>query len=130
MAKPTTDQDLILIVDDVEENCELAKIYAQKLGWRTLCCDSGKHALNALKSTIPRVILLDIKMPEIDGISLARVIRLAPEHSEIKIIGYTAHALKDEIEYLRTAGFDDVLIKPVTYKSLSDCLGTTNIVFL
>lgn len=124
------DPDLILIVDDVQENRELAAIYLEKLGWKTLSCDSGKQALIELERITPSAILLDIKMPGIDGISLAKTIRRNSHHSSIKIVGYTAHALKDEIEFILNSGFDEILIKPVTYRNLSDCFGTTGIVFL
>jgi len=130
MTANPTDHHLILIVDDVCENRELVRIYLEKLGWNTISCDSGEQALVELEHIKPDAILLDIKMPGIDGIALARVIRLTLSHADTKIVGYTAHALKDEIEFILNSGFDQVLIKPVTYKDISSCFGTTGIEFI
>ncbi len=121
---------LIFIVDDIQENRDLAKIYLEKLGWKTLCCESGRQALVELETATPHAILLDIKMPGIDGISMAKVIRCESHHDDLKIVGYTAHALNDEIQFILDSGFDEILIKPVTYRDLSDCFGTNDVVFL
>jgi len=129
MTTSSTKNHLILIVDDVHENRELVKIYLEKLGWDTISCESGEQALAELERIRPDAILLDIKMPGIDGIALARMIRLSLSNADTKIVGYTAHALKDEIEFILDSGFDEVLIKPVTYKDISDCFGTTGIEF-
>jgi CheY-like chemotaxis protein len=64
-----------------------------------------------------------------DGISLARAIRQALSNVNTRIIGYTAHALQDEIQHILAAGFDQVLIKPVTYQDMSNCFGTHGVVF-
>jgi CheY-like chemotaxis protein len=123
------DSNYIFVIDDVEENRHLASLYLKKLGWEVLLFDSGEKALRKLSKLIPSYILLDIKMPEMDGISVARVIRLNLSNAQTKIIGYTAHALKDEVQNIRASGFDDVLIKPVTYKNMSDCFGTNGVEF-
>lgn len=123
------DSNLIFVIDDVEENRHLASLYLKKLGWEVLLFDSGAKALRKLSESTPSYILLDIKMPEMDGISVARVIRLNLKNAQTKIIAYTAHALTDEVQNIRASGFDDVLIKPVTYKNMSDCFGTNGVEF-
>lgn len=130
MPAPTFEPDLVLVVDDVPENRELAMLYLAKLGWRTVSCESGEQALRQLARAIPGHILLDIKMPDMDGLSLARVIRQTLNNVNTRIVGYTAHALKDEVQRILEAGFDQVLIKPVTYRDMSDCFGTHGVVFL
>lgn len=121
---------MIFVVDDVQENRELASIYLKKLGWKIAEFDSGEHALRGLAKVTPAGILLDIKMPGMDGISLARVIRLTLTNVNTRIIGYTAHALKDEVQHILASGFDEVLIKPVTYQNVSDCFGTHGLEFI
>ncbi|MBS3996890.1 MAG: response regulator [Hydrogenophaga sp.] len=130
MPVPTFEPDLILVVDDVPENRQLATLYLEKLGWRTVACESAEQALRQLARSTPSHILLDIKMPGMDGISLARAIRQTLANVNTRIVGYTAHALKDEVQRILDAGFDQVLIKPVTYKDMSDCFGTQGVVFL
>ena len=130
MKTPEYDPQLILVVDDVHENRELAKIYLEKLGWRTLACESAESALRLLSGVTPGHILLDIKMPGMGGIAFARVIRSTLDSASTKIVGYTAHALSDEIKTIMDAGFDALLIKPVTYRDISDCFGNHGLEFL
>jgi CheY-like chemotaxis protein len=129
MTAPKFDSDLILVVDDVSENLQLAKIYLEKLGWKVMLCDSGEQALRKLAQVVPAAILLDIKMPGIDGLSLAKIIQSSPNNAQIRIVGYTAHALKDEVQNILASGFESVLIKPVTYLDISNTFGA-NIQFL
>ena len=66
-------------------------------------------------------------MPGFDGIAVARYVREFLDDHQRKIIGYTAHALKDEVERILNSGFDSVLIKPVTYSDLSEQFGPANV---
>lgn len=122
--------NLVFVVDDVPENLELAAIYLRKLGWEAKCYESATTAQLALEDHLPAYILLDIKMPGTDGISLARSIRNSMGNTTTKIVAYTAHALRDEVERIRESGFDDILIKPVTYQNMSDCFGVNGLIFL
>lgn len=130
MPTPTFEADLVLVVDDVPENRELAMLYLAKLGWRTVGCESGAQALQALARSTPAHILLDIKMPDLDGVSLARVIRQTLSTVNTRIVAYTAHALKDEVQRLLDTGFDQVLIKPITYKDMTNCFGKQGVTVL
>lgn len=120
---------LVLIVDDVAENRTLAKAYLTKLGWHVVEADSGLSAMELLKSVVPSHILLDVKMPGIDGVSVARHVREALADHDIQIIGYTAHALHDEVERFLESGFDSVMIKPITYADISGRFGPANAEF-
>jgi len=122
--------DLVLVVDDVEENRMLAKVFLHKLGWQVLEAASGQAALDVLKRVRPTHLLLDIKMPGFDGIAVARYVREFLGDQQMKIVGYTAHALKDEVERILNSGFDSVLIKPVTYSDLSEKFGPANVTVL
>lgn len=110
--------DIVLIVDDIKENRILAKLYLEKLGWRVLEANSGLSAIELLKTVAAAQILLDVKMPGIDGLSVARFVRHDLKDSNVKIVGYTAHALYSEVEEILLAGFDSVLIKPITYDDI------------
>jgi CheY-like chemotaxis protein len=123
MTSDSFDPDLVLVVDDISENIELARVYLKKLGWRVLTSDSGEHALRTLGTVTPAWILLDIKMPGIDGLALAKILRSVRRYDNSRIVGYTAHALKDEVINILASGFDSVLIKPITYADISDSFG-------
>lgn len=120
-------EDLVLVVDDVLENRALATVFLQKLGWMVLEAASGRAAVDLLERVRPTHLLLDIKMPGFDGIAVARYVRESMQDGQMKIIGYTAHALKDEVEQILRSGFDAVLIKPITYADISEQFGPANV---
>lgn len=112
MTLPTT-AGLVLVVDDVEGNRLLAQAYLERLGWGVRMFPDAQSALQALEAEIPEAMLIDVCMPGISGDALARMLRARPDANRIRLVGYTAHALPDEISSLRASGFDEVLIKPV-----------------
>lgn len=122
-------EGVVLVVDDVLENRALAEAYLKKLGWQVLEANSGLSAIELLKSFTPSHILLDIKMPGIDGVGVARFVQEKMANCNIRVIGYTAHALNDEIEHFLESGFDSVMIKPITYIDISNQFGPANAEF-
>lgn len=104
---------LAYVVDDVEGNRLLAQAYLEHLGWSVRVFSDGQSAFDSLKTEVPEAMLIDIRMPGISGDLLAAMVRTEPDMIGIRLVGYTAHALADEVSTLRASGFDDVLIKPV-----------------
>jgi CheY-like chemotaxis protein len=104
---------LVLVVDDVEGNRLLAKAYLERLGWRVETFDEASSALAYTETVLPEAMLIDVRMPGLFGDVLATMMRAQPETAAVRLVGYTAHALPDEIATLRASGFDEVLIKPV-----------------
>jgi two-component system cell cycle response regulator DivK len=117
----------VLVVDDIETNRMLARVYLERLGWSILEASSGRGAIEMLRRIRPSHILLDVKMPDIDGVTVAKFVRGSLGDQDIKIVGYTAHALKEEIDRLATHGFDSVLVKPIVYADISIKFGPANI---
>jgi CheY-like chemotaxis protein len=117
----------VLVVDDIEINRLLARIYLEKLGWSVLEGSSGRGAIEMLRRIRPSHILLDVKMPDIDGVTVAKFIRDSLGDHDIKIVGYTAHALTEEIDRLSAHGFDSVLVKPIVYADISTTFGPVNL---
>ena len=113
-------EGLVLVVDDVYENRVLARAYLERLGWRVLEAASGQAAVDLLKRVRPTHMLLDVKMPGFDGISVAKYVREFLGDKSMKIIGYTAHALRDEVQRIHASGFNSVLIKPIAYADISE----------
>lgn len=120
---------LVLVVDDIAENRALANAFLKKLGWNVLEASSGLAAVEILEKVRPSHILLDVRMPGYDGLSVARYVREALADQKVRIVGYTAHALPDEIQHFLRSGFDTVLIKPITYADISSEFGTANTEF-
>ena len=107
----------ILIVDDVATNIETVENLLSSSGLSILSAENGEVALEILNHTIPSLVLLDIRMPSIDGYEVARRIKSDPDKKQIPIIAFTATVLSaGKIENFND--FDGVLYKPVKRREL------------
>ncbi len=104
----------VLMAEDNEMNKELARFVFRDIGWKLDIADNGKIALEKLRSGTYDVVLMDIQMPIMDGLTATRIIReeLDPPLSQIPIIAITAHALASEIKKCMDAGINDYISKP------------------
>lgn len=121
---PLLEPGSILVVDDMQPNRLLARAYLEILGWTVHECASALSTLGYLRHWIPEYILLDIRMPEIDGIALAAMIRQKCPPGTVKLIAYTALAQTEEVARIRASGFDGVLIKPVSLEEMTGMFGS------
>ncbi|PLR38561.1 two-component sensor histidine kinase BarA [Chimaeribacter coloradensis] len=103
----------VMAVDDNPANLKLIGTLLEELVEHTLLCDSGVDALALAREQQLDVILMDIQMPQIDGIRAAELIHQLPHHARTPIIAVTAHSLPGERESLLQAGMDDYLAKPI-----------------
>ncbi len=113
-----TDERIALVVDDNATNRLLARTLLKKLGWQSDEADGGAAAIERLRARRYPVILLDISMPGMSGEETCAAIRAMPEGRNIRIVAYTAHAFPEEKTRILAAGFDDMVIKPVSLQSL------------
>jgi diguanylate cyclase (GGDEF)-like protein len=108
----------ILIVDDHEDNVELLRARLESWGFETLCARDGAEALATIESRLPDLVLLDIMMPKIDGIEVARRVKNNPDLPFIPIIMQTAlDSTENKVEGLE-AGADDYITKPIDFPEL------------
>jgi two-component system, chemotaxis family, chemotaxis protein CheY len=112
----------ILVVDDNAVNRKLALALLNKRGWEAIEVDSGAAALERLSIDRFDGVLLDIRMPGMDGEEVCRRIRANPALAGLRLVAYTAHAMESEKQRFIDTGFDMVLIKPITMKNLSSVL--------
>ena len=108
----------VLVVDDNPINRQLARTLLNRSGWTATEADCGEIALEMLDSRLYPVILLDISMPGLSGIETVQRIRATPGLRHIHVVAYTAHAMEDEKRQILEAGFDDILVKPISKDSL------------
>ncbi|WP_037982341.1 response regulator [Thauera sp. 27] len=108
----------VLIVDDNPINRLLPGAWITRSGWDAVECPNGVEALKKLSTERFDVILLDLSMPGLSGIEVCRRLRALPNGKGVRVIAYTAHAVPDALEGLTAAGFDEVLIKPITKEGL------------
>ena len=103
----------ILFVDDDSVNIMLGKKILGKFQCRFDIAKNGKEAIAKLDTKTYDLILLDIRMPDISGIDVAKYLREVKKNKDCKIIAITAVALKDDIRKYHEAGINDFLIKPL-----------------
>jgi len=112
-----------LVVDDNTVNRKLAVALLKRRGWETEEAENGMAALNKLASgAVFDSVLLDISMPELDGEEVCRRIRASQQWAGLRVVAYTAHAMEGEKQRIMSAGFDDILIKPITAQDLLKAL--------
>jgi CheY-like chemotaxis protein len=108
-----------LVVDDNDINRILAARLLHRAGWKVAEADSGEAALGFLKEHAVDLVLLDVSMPGMSGAEACGRIRQERLGGEgVKVVAYTAHAMPEEISDLLKAGFDTVLLKPLSKDGL------------
>jgi CheY-like chemotaxis protein len=108
----------ILIVDDQPANLKLVKVLLTSEGYDIRTAADAEEALDVLDGFRPRLILMDIQLPGLDGLALTRRLKSSPETREIAIIALTAYAMKGDEERAVAAGCDGYITKPIDTRSL------------
>jgi two-component system cell cycle response regulator DivK len=103
----------ILVVDDPEVNLLLAECVLEASGMQVLRALDADAARAALLVRRPDLILLDIQLPGIDGLELAREFKTDTRLAGVPVIAFTAHAMSGDEARFRAAGFDGYLAKPI-----------------
>lgn len=110
----------ILVVDDNAINRQLAVYLLKKGGYNVYEAESGRQVIELLRDRIPDVILLDIQLPEMDGIEVLKKIREGEKTKGIKVIALTAYTMRGDKEKFEAAGFDGYLPKPIEPRTFAN----------
>ena len=116
-AVPMSRGDVFLIDDDAHTAALLLKVLARE-GYRAEACTEPEHALDKDLSFLPEVILLDIMMPGVSGLDLARALKQGFQNHPIRIVMLTARTEAEFVEQAARAGADDYLTKPIKRREL------------
>lgn len=108
----------ILVAEDNEANITTMLSYLEAKGYRVSLARTGKEAIALTQAVSPDLILMDIQMPEVDGLVAIQEIRQAPQFVDLPIIALTALAMDGDRERCLEAGASDYLSKPVQLKQL------------
>lgn len=108
----------LLIVDDVGHNRFLIKEFLKNTSLTIFEAVNGSEAIETAKLIFPDVILMDIRMPVMDGITATKIIKNDPQLRHIPVIALSASVMEDEIKKIQDVGFDDFLKKPVKFTDL------------
>lgn len=111
-------QPLILVAEDNALNCEVIVAYLHAQGFRTHVVTSGIAVVEQVRAMRPVLILMDIQMPEMDGVEAIKRVRATPEICSIPIIAVTALAMHSDRERCLKAGANEYLSKPLRLKEL------------
>ncbi len=108
--------ELILIVEDNEKNRKLVRDVLQHRGYRTLDAETGEDGVRLAREHQPKLILMDIQLPGIDGIAALGQLRGDPATRGIPVIAVTASAMTHDRQKIMAAGFDGYQTKPLNLR--------------
>jgi two-component system sensor histidine kinase/response regulator len=109
----------VLVVDDIPLNCDVAGSFLRAAGHNVTCVEGGEEAIVAVAGTDFDVVLMDVRMPEMDGLEATRRIRaLDGARGQVPIVALTAQAFTDQVAKCHEAGMDSHLAKPFTQDTL------------
>lgn len=108
----------ILIVDDNPVNLKLMRVLLAGAGHEVLTAADAEQAMQVIRESTPRLILMDVQLPGIDGLELTRRLKADASTQNIKILGLTAYAMKGDRERILAAGFDGYIPKPIDTRRL------------
>ena len=103
---------LILLVDDFDDALDIYSTYLTFHGYRVMTAGDGAEAVAAAQAHGPALVLMDLRMPVLDGTAALRQIRAIPKLAHTAVVALTAHALEEEHIAALAAGFDAVISKP------------------
>jgi CheY-like chemotaxis protein len=115
----------ILAVDDNPVNLRVISMMLTSLGYAPAVTDRGEKALERLRTDPFDLVLMDVQMPEMDGLEATRRLRAGdcgPLNRQVRVVALTAGASQEEREACRAAGMDDFILKPVTRPVLTEAL--------
>jgi CheY-like chemotaxis protein len=114
--------DRILIVDDNVTNLKLVTYLMKSKGYEVTTAVDAETALEAVRTAKPRLILMDLQLPGVDGLELTKQLKSDPATREIIVIAVTAYAMKGDQDRAIAAGCDDYVTKPIDTRQLPETI--------
>jgi len=108
--------EVALVVDDNEKNLKLARDVLRHAGFRTLEASTGRAAVTLAVEQLPDVILMDIRLPDMDGTMAVRELKNDARTAAIPVVALTSFAMKGDRERFIATGFDGYIEKPISVR--------------
>lgn len=105
----------ILVIEDNAANMKLAKVLLEKADHKVLLAGDGETGVRLAREYSPDLILMDVHMPGMDGLTATGILKDDPQTRDIPIIALTAFAMKEDSERILAAGCDGYVTKPFHY---------------
>jgi two-component system cell cycle response regulator DivK len=115
-----SDLPLVLIVDDNERNRKVARDVLRSAGFRTLEAATAAEGIALASEHLPDVVLMDLRLPDVDGTEAVRTLRAEPRTSRIPVVAVTALRLDARDDWLLDAGFAGYIVKPIDVDEFPD----------
>ena len=103
----------ILVVEDNKMNLELVSDILTARGYEVIQASEGRQALELARRLLPDLILMDIQLPEMDGLEVTRRLKGAADTRDIEVVALTAHAMRGDRERAQAAGCAGYIAKPI-----------------
>lgn len=107
----------ILVVEDNDMNMQLVEYLLEEAGYEILKATSGEEALEVAERSSPALVLMDIHLPGMDGLSVAREMKRRAGTRDVPILALTAHAMRGDKDRFLEAGCDGYISKPIDVKT-------------
>jgi two-component system, cell cycle response regulator DivK len=121
---------IVLIVEDNALNLELATDLLTAAGYSIREARTGEEGVRVALDTSPNLILMDLRLPGMDGFAALRQLKANPRTDRIPVVALTAQAMRGDEEAVLAAGFDDYICKPINtatfYKTIARLLGESD----
>ena len=113
---------LVLIVDDDDRNRKLVRDVLRVAGFRVLEATTAAEGIALASEQLPDVVLMDLRLPDMDGSAAAQILRTDPRTSRIPVVAVTALPLDSRDDWLFDAGFAGFIRKPIDIDELPDAI--------
>ena len=113
----------VLLVEDTEDNRFMMRRLLEMSGYRVVEAMNGEEAVKLARSESPRLILMDLSLPIIDGLAATRLIRKLPDCESTPIIAVSAHDTSDFQSEAMDAGCNSYVTKPIDFNELEELIG-------
>ena len=114
--------ELILIVEDNEKNRRLVRDVLQFKGYQTIESETGEEGVELARSRQPALVLMDIQLPGMDGITALKRLRDDPATRGIRVMAVTASAMTQDRQTILAAGFDGYQSKPINVRAFLEAV--------
>ncbi len=110
----------VLIVEDNPVNLELATVLLEQAGFEVVTAGAAEEGLALAHMEAPDVIVMDISLPEMDGLEATRILKADPETRDIPVLAATSHAMMGDEEKTLAAGCDGYVSKPLDTRTFAE----------
>ncbi len=116
--------ETVLVVEDFEDNRFMMRRLLEMSGYRVLEAINGQEAIDLARRELPHLILMDLSLPQLDGLAATRRIRQHPELRDVPIVAVSAHDTADFHADALAAGCNDYVTKPIDFDWLDELLSS------